>query len=191
MNTSEAIVGGALHPSSLLTLSGSYKSRMAPAGDANPNDLFDTSTAQIAFTPVKTFKLTGTYAQNPDDAQFGDGPDTVQRLAKRGVGLETSVGALDLSGGYDWSRAYGTPAVEETVHATLGLRFSKATQLSVGCQTQQNLLDASLPPATAYTVGFTHALSDRFSLSLSAKRQQTATAVSPDYNATANLGMKF
>ncbi len=186
VDTSEATVGGTLHPSPLLTVSGSYKSRMAPAGDINPNDLFDTSTAQIAFTPLKTFKLTGTYSQNPDD-----GTDTVQRLARRGVGLETTWGALGLSGGCDWSRTYGTPDVEEIVHAALGLRFSKATQLSVGYQTQQNLLDASVPLATAYTVGFTHALSDRFSLSLTGKRQQAATEASPDYNAAASLGMKF
>ena len=186
VDTSEATVGGTLHPSSLLTVSGSYKSRLAPNGDTNPNDLFDTSTAQIAFTPLKTVKLTGTYSQNPDN-----GTDTVQRLAQRGVGLETSVGALGLSGGYDWSRAYGTPDVEETIHAALGLRFSKATQLSVGYQTQQNMLDASVPLATAYTIGFTHALSDRFSLSLTGKRQQAATAASPDYNAEASLGMKF
>jgi hypothetical protein len=186
VGTSEATIGGTLRPLSMLTVTGSYKSRMAPATDTNPNDLFDTSTAQIAFAPLKTLKLTGTYAQNPDG-----GTDTLQRLAQRGVGLETSLGALGLSGGCDWSRTYGTPDVEQTIHAALGLRFSSATQLSVGYQTQQNLLDAAVPLATAYTVGFTHTLGDRFSLSLTGKRQQAASDTSPDYNATANLGMKF
>jgi len=186
VETSEATIGGSLHPLPMLEVSGSYKSRLAPASDTNPSDLFDTSAAQVAFTPVKSFKLTGTYIQNPDD-----GSDTLQRLARRGVGVETSLGALGLSGGCDWSRAYGTPDVEQTIHAALGLRFSNATQLSVGYQTQQNLLDASVPLATAYTVGFTHTLGDRFSLSLSGKRQQAASTTSPDYNATARLGMKF
>ncbi len=186
VQTSEATVGGTLRPLPLLTVSGSYKSRMASAADTNPNDLFDTSAAQVAWTPLKTLRLTGTYAQNPDD-----GTDTVQRLAQRGVGLETSLGALGLSGGCDWSRTYGTPDAEETIHAALGLRFSKATLLSVGYQTQQKGLDSAVPLATAYTVGFTHMLGDRFSLSFTGKRQQAATAASPDYNAAASLGMKF
>ncbi len=186
VQTSEATVGGSLHPLPMLEVSGSYKSRLAPATDTDPNDLFDSSAAQVAFTPLKTVTLTGTYAQNPDD-----GTDTLQRLAKRGVGLETRFGALGLSGGCDWSRTYGTPDVEQTVHAALGLRFSNAAQLSVGYQTQQNMLDASVPLATAYTASFTQTLGDRFSLSLSGKRQQSATAASPDYNAAASLGMKF
>ena len=186
LGTSVASLSAALRPLPMLTVSGSYKSRMAPADDTNPNDLLDTSTAQVAFSPVKTFTLTGTYAQNPDN-----GTDTLQRLARHGVGLETSFGALGLSGGCDWSHACDAPDDEQTIHAALGLNFSKATQLSVGYQTQQNLLDPATPPATAYTVGFTHTLGDRFSLSLSGKRRQAASDLSPDYNATASLGMKF
>ena len=186
VRTSEATFGGTVHPLPTLTLTGSYKSRMAPANDSNPGDLFDTSTAQVCYTPIKTLKLTGTYAQNPDN-----GTDTLQRLAQRGIGLETSLGSLGLSGGCDWSRTYGTPDVEQILHADVGLRFSAATQLSVGYQTQQNLLDPTVPLATAYTVGFTHILGDRFSLSLSGKRQQAAADTSPDYNASASLGMKF
>ena len=187
LGTSEATVGGTLRPLSVLEVSGTYKSRMAPGTDTNDADLLDTSTAQVAFAPIKTFKLTGTYAQNPDD-----GGDTLQRIARRGLGLETRFGALGLSGGCDWSRTDGTPDVEQTIHANLGLRFSAATLLSVGYQTQQNRLDPAVPLATAYTVGFTHTLGDRFSLSLSGKRQQAATAeATPDYKATASLGMKF
>ena len=187
LGTSEATIGGTLRPLPMLELSGTYKSRMAPDTDTNTADLLDTSTAQVAFAPLKTFKLTGTYAQNPDD-----GGDNLQRIARHGVGLETSFGALGLSGGCDWSRTYGTPDVEQTIHANLGLRFSAATLLSVGLQTQQNRLDPALPLATAYTVGFTHTLGDRFSFSLNGKRQQAATtAATPDYKATASLGMKF
>ena len=187
LGTSEATVGGTLRPVSMLELSGTYKSRMAPQADTNPGDLLDTSTAQVAFAPLKTVKLTGTYAQNPDD-----GGDTLQRIARRGVGLETHFGALGLSGGCDWSRMDGTPDVEQTIHANFGLRFSAATLLSVGYQTEQNRLDPNIPLATAYSVGFTHTLGDRFSLSLSGRRQQAATAeATPDYKATASLGMKF
>ncbi len=184
LNTAVASVSGALRPLSFVEFSGSYKSRMAPAADAAPGDLFDTSAARVALSPFKTVHLTGTYAQNPDD---GDAP---QRLARKGLGLETTFGALGLSGGYDWSRRYDAPDTEETIHADLGLRFSSATSLTVGFQTRQNALDPSTSQSVAYTVGFTHNLGDRFSLSLNGKRQQTSAAAS-DYNASANLGMKF
>lgn len=184
LSTAVASVSGSLRPLSFLEFSGSYKSRMAPVKDTDTGDLFDTSAARVALSPFKSVRLVGTYAQNPDDN------DTLQRLARKGVGLETTFGALGLSGGYDWSRRYDAPDIEETIHADLGLRFSSATQLTIGFQTRQNALDPSTSQSVAYTVGFTHSLGDRFRLSLNGKRQQSSAAPS-DYNASANLGMKF
>lgn len=184
LDTAVASVSGALRPLSFVEFSGSYKSRMASTRDTDTGDLFDTSAARVALSPFKSVHLTGTYAQNPDDG------DALQRLSRKGVGLETNFGALGLSGGYDWSRRYDAADTEETIHADLGLRFSQATQLTVGFQTRQNALDPATSQSFAYTVGFTHTLGDRFSLSLNGKRQQTCAAAS-DYNASANLGMKF
>ena len=184
--TSVASVGGLLRPASFLELSGTYKSRSASAADTNVNDLFDTSTARIAFKPLSGFSVVGTYALNPDN-----GGTTLQRQAQRGLGLETHLGALGLSGGCDWTQGYDTPTNQQTVRANLGLRFSAATQLSVGFQSTQDLLQSVAQPATAYTVGFTHSLGDRLSLSLNGKRVQDASATTADYNASANLGMKF
>ena len=191
LNTAVALVNGTVQPLSFLEVSGSYKSRMAPARDTSAGDLFDTSTARIAFAPIKSVRFTGTYAQNPDDggATAFDG-SALQRLSRKGLGLETNFGALGLSGGYDWSRRYDAADTEEAIHADLGLRFSAATRLTVGFQTRQNALDPAATQSFAYTVGFTHVLGDRFNLSLSGKRSQTAASPS-DYNATANLGMKF
>ena len=185
LNTAVASVSGALRPLSFVEFSASYKSRMAPARDTAAGDLFDTSAARVALSPFKSVRLVGTYAQNPDD-----GGDVLQRLARKGVGLETTFGALGLAGGYDWSRRYDARDTEETIHADLGLRFSPATRLTVGFQARQNALDPSTSQSVAYSIGFTHTLGDRFSLSLNGKRQQTAAAAS-DYNASANLGMKF
>ena len=185
LDTAVASVSGALRPLSFVEFSASYKSRMAPAKDTAAGDLFDSSAAKVSLSPFKSVRLVGTYAQNPDD-----GSDALQRLARKGVGLETTFGALGLSGGYDWSRRYDAPDTEETIHADLGLRFSPATKLTVGFQTRQNALDPSTSQSVAYTVGFTHSLGDRFSLSLNGKRQQASAAAS-DYNASANLGMKF
>ena len=184
LSTAVASFNGTLRPLSFVEFSGSYKSRMAPANDTDPGDLFDTSAARIALSPLKSVHLTATYAQNPDDNA------TLRRLASKGLGLETSFGALGLSGGYDWSRRYGAADTEESIHADLGLRFSSATRLTVGFQTNQNALDPSTSQSVAYTVGFTHNLGDRFSLSLNGKRRQ-ASASPSDYNASANLGMKF
>ena len=185
LSTAVASVNGTVHPLSFVEFSGSYKSRLAPVTDTDTNDLFDTSTAKIALVPIKSLRFTGTYAQNPDD-----GGDTLQRLSRKGLGLETTFGALGLSGGYDWSRSYDTLDTEEAIHADLGLRFSPATQLTVGFQTSQNALSPATSQSVAYTLGFTHALGDRFSLSLNGKRRQSAASPS-DYDASANLGVKF
>lgn len=184
--TSVASVGGTLRPVSFLELSGTYKSRSASAADTNINDLFDTSTARVAFKPMSGFSVVGTYALNPDD-----GGTTLQRQARRGLGLETHLGALGLSGGCDWTQGYDTPTDQQTVRANLGLRFSAATQLLVGYQCTQDLLQSAASPATAYTIGFTHSLGDRLSLSVNGKRIQDASAANADYNASANLGIKF
>jgi hypothetical protein len=185
LSTAVASVNGTVHPLSFVEFSGSYKSRLAPVTDTDTNDLFDTSTAKVALIPIKSLRFTGTYAQNPDD-----GGDTLQRLSRKGLGLETTFGALGLSGGYDWSRSYGTVDVEEAIHADLGLRFSQATQLTVGFQTSRNALSPATSQSVAYTLGFTHSLGDRFSLSLNGKRRQSAASPS-DYDASANLGVKF
>jgi len=184
LSTAVASVNGAFHPLSFLEFSGSYKRRMASTKDTDTADLFDTAAARVALSPFKSVRMVGTYAQNPDDTE------PPQRLARKGLGLETTFGALGLSGGYDWSRRYDALDVEETIHADLGLRFSAATQVTVGFQTRQNALDSFSSQAVAYTVGFTHTLGDRFSLSLNGKRRQSSASPS-DYNASANLGMKF
>lgn len=190
LGSAVASVGGTLRPLSFLEFSGGYKSRLAPGADADPRDQLDTSTARVSLSPLPTLHLTGTYAQNPDDDADTPVSDGLQRLARRGVGLETSLGALGLSGGLDWSRRYDAPDVERTVHADLGLRFSAATRLSGGFQSRATL-DSLLPAETAYTVGFTHDLGDRFSLSLTGKRAQSADTAPADYNASASLGIKL
>ena len=187
--TTTASVGGTLRPASFLQISAAYKDRVAPAADPNALDGLDTSTAQVALTPLRTVKLTGTYAQNPDDG-------ALQRLARRGLGLETTLGVLSLTGGYDWSRQYDTPTVGTSLRVGVGLRLSAATQFTAGYQ--QDLTGVGVDPAgtTAYTVGFTHNLGDRFNVSLKGtmKQNQVATGATPvptAYDASANLGVKF
>lgn len=197
LGLSVASISATARPLSFLEFSGSYRSRAASEGDLNSNDQSDSSTARVSLSPLPFVHLVGTYAQNPDDMNFSSvnaadaSVSSLQHLARRGVSLETSLGGLGLSGGCDWSQGYDASAAVQTVHADLGLRFSAATKLSVGYLCRQNTVDTSAPLSTAYTVGFTHALGDRFSLSLNGKSVKSAATVSPDYNASANLGMKF
>ncbi len=186
--TTAATFGGALQPASFVQFSGAYTSRNAPMADTAAADTLDSSAAQVALAPFRGLKFTGHYAQNPDDG------GALQRLARRGVGLETSIGALSLSGGYDWSRQYDTPTVGTTLNLGVGLRFSRALQVTGGYQ--QTLVGVGDAPtgANVYTVGLTHNLGDRFNLSMNGTVQQPTgqtTAATPDYTASANLGMKF
>ena len=202
LGTSLASVSADAKPLPFLELSGGFQSRMASSADPNPHDQLDSSIARFSLSLLPFVHLVGTYAQNPDDQTAGaktnsaqnaggQDADTLQRLARKGVSLETNLGALGLSGGCDWSRRYDTPEEEQTVHADLGLRFSASTHISVGYQSRQNLQDPAASQSIAYSVGFTHSLGDRFSFSLRGKSQKIAAAAPPDYKASANLGMKF
>lgn len=181
-------IDGKIRPLPFLEVAGGYHDRNAPAADPNALDNLDTSRAQIALSPLKTVRLTGTYVQNPD----ADG--SPERLAQRGVGVETTLGALSVSGGYDWLRHYDTSDVGATTHIDVGLRFSSAAQFQVGYQQSLTGLNAHPGGTTLLSIGFTKQLGERLNLSLRGKRRQAvgaASPTSPDYDASANLGMKF
>lgn len=181
-------VGATMRPFGFLEIAGGYKMRVASGDGLRPNDLLDTGTARLALAPLKTFRVVGTFAQNPDDG----GMPTA--LVRQGVGVETSVGALSLSGGYDWSQATHAPASATTVRADIGLRFSPSTALTGGYQ--QTLTGVGLTPVgtSAFSLGFRRVLGDRFNFALSGTLQKpvgSPVSVPVDYNATANLGVKF
>lgn len=188
LSTSAASFGGAFQPTSFVQFSGTYTDRTAPLTDAAAADNLDTSTARVALTPLHGVSFTGHYAQNPDD---GGVP---QRLAQHGLGLETSLGVLSVAGGYDWSCQYDTPTVGTTLNLGLGVRFSRALQITGGYKRALTGVGIAQTGTTLYTVGLAHNLGDRFALSMDGTRQQQvgmAAPAAPDYTASANLGMKF
>ena len=146
-NTQIAAVDGKMQPWAFLLLSGGYQWRtVTPTQTGGAVDgNYDSSSAQFTLAPKSALHLIGTYAQNPDDA--GGNP---QRLAKHGLGLEATLGALSLTGGYDWSCQYAAPTVGTSVHVGLGLRFSAATQLT-GDYKQDLTGLGDAPPAPAPT----------------------------------------
>ena len=186
-----ATVDGKMQPWAFLLLSGGYQWRtVTPVQAGGPvAGNYDSSNAQFTLAPKSALHLIGSYAQNPDDA--GGNP---QRLAKHGLGLAATLGALSLTGGYDWSRQYDTPTTGASVHVGLGLRFSASTQL-IGDYKQDLTGVGDSPTGTsAYTLGLTRNLGDAFNLSLNAAMQQAvgpSNATPANVTATANLGMKF
>ncbi len=187
--TSTVMVGGQAQPLSFLQFAAAYKGRTASAGDTVTTDTLDTSTASLTLLPLRGVALTGTYAQNPDN-----GGSTAQRLAQRGLGLQTTFGALSVSGGYDWQRHLDTQLVGTTLHVGVGLHLSQATQLDGTYRQTLSGIGDTPTGSNLYGFGLTHTLGDRFHLSLDSTMQTPVTptaTVNPDYTANASLGMKF
>ena len=184
-------VGANVRPLRGIELSGLYRARTPSPTDLNPADDCDTGQAKVSLSPLAGLRLSGTYAQNPDD-----GADFAQRVSRRGLALETGVGALLLSGGYDWTRSLdGTSVAASSLSVNMGLRLSALTQITGGYVQNVQGLDTSPTGTNLYTLGLAHALGDRFSLSLSGTMQTpagtTALPVTPDYTAKASLALKF
>ena len=150
---------------------------------------YDSSSAQVTLAPRASLHLVGSYARNPDDA--GGSP---QRLERHGLGLGADLGALSLTGGYDWSHQYAATDTGTSVHVGLGLRFSASTQITGDYKQDLTGVGVSPAGAGAYTVGLTRTLGDTFHLSVSAAMQQAigpGDAAPPNVTAAADLGMKF
>lgn len=187
--TSTVMVSGQAQPLSFLQFAAAYKGRTASAGDPVTTDTLDTSTASLTLLPLRGVALTGMYAQNPDN-----GGSAVQRLAQRGLGLETKLGALSVSGGYDWQRHLDTQLVGTALHVGVGLHLSQATQLDGTYRQTLSGTGDNPTGSNLYGFGLTHSLGDRFHLSLDGTMQTPVTptaAANPDYTANASLGMKF
>ncbi len=187
--TATATVGGQVQPVSFLQFAASYKDRMASAGDAALTDTIDTSLLRLTLLPVRGVSLTGSYAQNPDN-----GGSAAQHLSQRGLGLETTFGALSMSGGYDWQRQTDTQIVGTTVRVGVGLHLSPATQLDGTYKQTLSGIGDSPTGTSLYGFGLMHTLGDRFHLSLDGTMQKPVTSAAtapPDYTANASLGMKF
>lgn len=191
-DTQVAAVDGKAQPFAFLMVSGGYQWRTVTpvqSGGAVTGD-YDSSSAQFTLAPPKAaVHVIGTYAQNPTDTN-----GNLQHQAQHGLSLETTIGALKLTTGYNWSQQYDTASTGTSLHIGLGLRVSANTQFTGDYK--QDLTGLGLDPtgATAYSVGLTRNLGDAFNLSLSGTVQQSVGPTPPtpsNVTANANLGMKF
>lgn len=190
VQTTVATFGGQVQPVSFLQFAAAYKGRTASPGDTALADTADTSLLRLTLLPLRGVRMTGSYAQNPDN----DGSSAAQRLSQRGLGLETTFGALSMSGGYDWQRQADMQTVGTSLHVGVGLHLSAATQLDGTYQQTLSGVGEALAGSSLYGFGLTHSLGDRFHLSLEGTMQTpitTTATVTPDYTAHASLGMKF
>ena len=189
-------VGASVRPVRGLELSGTYTGRDAAPDDTQSADGLDSTAARVALSPFgNALRLTGSYAQNPDG-----GGDFARALAQRGLGLETQVGALALSGGYNWTRDLSVPGDAgggTAFNVNMGLRLSGATQLTGGCTQTLQGLAANASGTNLYTLGLSHAVGSSVSLSLSGTMQApvnsspAALPAAPQYTANAALGLRF
>lgn len=187
--TATATIDGQMQPVSFLQFAAMYKDRTASAGDTLTADTLDTSLVSMTLLPLRGVRLSGTYAQNPDN-----GGSIAQAMAQRGLGLETTFGVLSVSGGYDWQRQSSTQLVGTNIHVGIGLHLSQATQLDGSYRQTLSGTGDSPTGSNLYGFGLTHTLGDRFHLSLDGTMQKPITPVAtanPDYTANASLGMKF
>lgn len=188
-------LGAAVRPVRGLELSGTYTGRDARPADTQGVDGLDSTSARVALSPFgSALRLTGSYAQNPDG-----GGDFARALAQRGLGLETRVGAFNLSGGYNWTRDLSMPGDAgggTALTVNMGLRSSGATQLMGGCTQTLQGLNAAASGTNLYTLGLSHAVGSSVSLSLSGTMQapiisNSALPAAPNYTANAALGLHF
>ena len=192
-DTQVAGVDGKMQPWAFLLLSGGYQWRTVTASQPGAAAVgnYDSSAAQFTLAPKAKFHLIGTYAQNPTDK---DGH--LQHSAQHGLGLQTTIGALNLTTDYNWCQQYDTPTTGTSLHVGLGLRVSANTQFTGDYK--QDLTGMGLDPTgtSAYSLGLTRDLGEAFNLSLSGTVKQnvgpTPGAPAPDaITASAKLGMKF
>ncbi len=176
-------VSATLKPISFAEVSGALKQRSADAG--GPAAL-DTQEARLALTLRKGWRITGGYTANPEQ----DGK--VLPATRRSVGMETSLGALLLSGAYETDDRNGGSGAE-TSRFGLGIALSPRTQLSATYRTV-NGFGAGFADERQYGVKFSRNLGERFSLSLegeTALHQEEGAPGTQVYKGSANLGMKF
>jgi hypothetical protein len=90
----------------------------------------DTTRAQVALRPLKTFSVTGGYTWNPADN------GNVRQALRQEVGVNARVGALEVGSGYALTTVNGVPNADVLdpqfglISLTVGLRLNKATLLS-------------------------------------------------------------
>jgi hypothetical protein len=178
-------VSGSVKPGGYLDLSGAYKTRETPTGDA-----LITRDVRVAVMPVRGLKLQGSYAENPED-KSGRVLDTTQTS----VGLESTIGSLGLAGSYTTGEA--SAAVRETELAEFRLSldlWGNSRFYSAYRESEERA--GSMTEGRTISLGFTRSLGQNLYLLLEGELTQVRVdgVAQPglgDQRAQAKLGLRF
>jgi hypothetical protein len=185
-----ASVSSRIRPAPKLEIAAAYQSRFADANDADIRHRLDTTDMKVSWQPGTGLKVIGSYGVNPTDPNG----DPVPSL-RRGLGLESSLGALRLTGGYDWTEQTGSPQDATQLRLGVGWTFSRHGQV-LGAYTQSigPQYTVQSPWLTTYSLGYQHSLGETFSVSLMGTLNRypgVEITTMPIYSTTANVGAKF
>ncbi len=147
----------------------------------------NTYALNVAVQPTKALKFTGGFTRNP----VTNGQ--VTRALQENVGLNASVGALNLSTNVSMQDLYNG-ASSDVDSFSLSLKLTPYDSIQTGLQAN-NLFSGLSGGAQTYQLGFTHTMGSIFDFSLAA----TVTVHNgtgqldnqPDYGAQAQLGLHF
>jgi len=132
----------------------------------------------------------GKYGQNVDD-----GSGNPQPLVLHGVGVQSTMGALSVQTGCNWTQSTTTPSTTTQLTVGLGVHVGHT---AVSANYSGSV--ATCPSQTAqqtqtYTVSLNHSLTNRVVLSVNGSVTQASipnsTQSSQNFSTTANLGIKF
>ncbi|MGO8673103.1 MAG: hypothetical protein ACLQVD_17310 [Capsulimonadaceae bacterium] len=184
-------IDGTVVPVKAVQIDAGYQGRAASPNDPNDLDLLNTTSVKLSVTPHTGVKINSSFSQNPTDSS---GAPTAG--VQRGLGLETTVGPVTLSGGCNWVHQIDDGSDNTQYNLNLGWKLKRYGQLTTTYQ-ETTSTNATVPGLTRYTVGFQHSLGDLFTVSLNGElNQHWSTPEAPvnsatDYTTSANLGMRF
>jgi hypothetical protein len=178
-------VSGSVTPARFMNLSGAYKTREAPVGDA-----VITRDVHLALIPVRGLKLQGAYTVNPEDK---DGQ--VQDTTNTSLGLESTVGSLVLGGSYTTGAAALSQRETEQSEVRLALNLWGNSRFYSAYKESEERA-GSVTQGRTISLGFTRSLTASFFLLLEGELTQVQVngvdqPGMSDQRAQAKLGLRF
>lgn len=157
VRTDVAGVDATITPGPALSLGGGFTRRTGDAGE------LDTTTANVTLAAGDAVKLTGEYAENPND---DTGSPVIGQRSK--VNLTTKVGSLSVAGGA--GRQRDAAGLESALYeAQVDLRFWRRNRLYTGYRLTNSLAPDLRTDDEVYRLGYSREAGPNFSLSLEAQ----------------------
>lgn len=179
-------VAASTKPAEFIQLSGGFKNRET----AGQDDLNSVNAAVAVNTGGNKVTLTGSYAENPEDAK-----GAVQRVYAQSVALKTDLGSFRVKGAYTFKDEYllGKKGLQTDIG--LDYRLSKNSLLTTG-YTMDEKQDTSILQTHVYSLGFTQNVGSSLNVYLTGRmtmyeKDRMVLEDRTDYEAEARVGMKF